>query len=133
MSANDKAAATFYPGNEPLPTPTLEARVRLEVGRVITNVSNWPDAVAPRLLGRDLSKPIDMVTEALAPLIAEVKAEALREAADTLNAHADRNERDAVKLAFRTKLNLSGTYWAVRRHRTLARWLRARADKLVTE
>lgn len=55
---------------------TLEQRMRLEVARVITNVSNWPDAVAPHMLGRDLAGPTDMITEALAPVIRKREAEA---------------------------------------------------------
>lgn len=68
----------------------------------------------------------------LDPLIAEAQAEALREAADSLDAHADKNERTAVRTAWGTRANLNGTYWAVRRVRITARWLRARAAAMAT-
>lgn len=40
-------------------------RIRSEVGRVVTNASNWPTPVGVQMLGRDLSEPIDMIVEAI--------------------------------------------------------------------
>lgn len=62
----------------------------------------------------------------------KAKAESLREAADALEAHTDRNARDAVRIWLRTKQNIKGTYWAVKRGKVIARWLRARAHALVS-
>lgn len=56
---------------------TLEQRIRLEVARVITNASNFPEPMRVHMWGRDLSEPIDKIAAALAPLIREREAEAL--------------------------------------------------------
>lgn len=66
----------------------------------------------------------------LMPLITEAKAEGLREAADSLEAHADKNEREVVRTAWGTRANVKGIYWAVHRVRITARWLRVRATNL---
>lgn len=55
---------------------TLEARIRLEVGRVITNANNFPEPMRAHMLGRDLAEPIELITKALLPVIAEAQAEA---------------------------------------------------------
>lgn len=59
----------------------IEHRVRSEVCRVVANASNWPTPVSAQLLGRDLSEPIDMLVEAIIPIIQEAKAEALTDIA----------------------------------------------------
>lgn len=53
-----------------------ERRVRAEVCRVVANVSNWPTPVGAQMLGCDLAEPIDKITEALLPIVREVKADA---------------------------------------------------------
>lgn len=53
---------------------TLEQRIRLEVARVITNSSNFPEPMRVHMWGRDLSEPIDKITAALAPAIKEAQA-----------------------------------------------------------
>lgn len=55
---------------------TLEQRIRLEVARVITNASNFPEPMRVHMWGRDLSEPIDMIAAALLPVIREAQAEA---------------------------------------------------------
>lgn len=46
-------------------------RIRSEVCRVVANVMNWPTPVGAQMLGRDLSEPIDMIVEAVIPIIHE--------------------------------------------------------------
>lgn len=53
----------------------LEARIRREVGRVVTNSNNWPEPIQVHMWGRDLAGPINMITEALAPVVREAQAE----------------------------------------------------------
>lgn len=87
----------------------LRARIALEVGRVVTDVSNWPSPVSAHMLGRDLAEPIDKITEALLPVIREAKAEALEEAAE--NIHEIDGREDTMA----------------------RRWLRARANQYKEE
>lgn len=54
----------------------FEALIAVAVGSVVTNGSNWPAAVAPYLLGRDLAEPIEKITAALVPIFRESQAEA---------------------------------------------------------
>lgn len=46
-------------------------KIVAEVGRIVTNVSNWPDGVAAHMLGRDLTGPINKIAAALEPVIRE--------------------------------------------------------------
>lgn len=71
-------------GTEPEAAPDLEKRVATAVGRVVANVFNWPDAVAPHMLGRDLAEPIALIAAALAPVIDEARAEALEQYVDSI-------------------------------------------------
>lgn len=102
---------------------TLESRIAAAVGRVVTNVSNWPDAVAPHMLGRDLAEPIDKIAAALAPVIAEAQAEALLEAVSALNEVVE----DAAAHGITNGLAWQTGALAMRDQ------LKIRADKLVTE
>lgn len=63
---------------------TLEQRIRLEVARVITNSSNFPEPMRVHMWGRDLSEPIDMIAAALAPVIREAQADLVDALADEL-------------------------------------------------
>lgn len=49
------------------------ARLRNAVGAVITNASNYPDAITPHILGRDLSRLIAKVTTAAAASIGPLR------------------------------------------------------------
>lgn len=48
---------------------TTKEQVRLEVARVIANATNWPEPLQARMLGHDLSEPIDMIVDALIPIL----------------------------------------------------------------
>lgn len=72
-------------------------RIRSEVGRVVTNASNWPTPVGAQMLGRDLSEPIDKIVEAVLSITHESNSKrpsTLRDAiaeelADTLHCSRD--------------------------------------------
>lgn len=58
------------------------------VGGVLFNVMNFPEAVHTRLLGQDMKPLNDKLTDAIltSPVIRRIQAEAVREAAEEMNA-----------------------------------------------
>lgn len=126
MSANDKVAATFGPGRT---TPTLETRIaeilsahdfriKEEVGAhvgVKTIVCNCGNRYG---LGESHRAH---QAAALAPVIAEAKAEALRKAADKFQTGDWFN------------VIQGNAHVKIGNGQRVTDWLRARADKLVTE
>lgn len=70
---------------------SLEDLIAREVGRVITDASNFPEPMQAHMLGRDLSEPIDKIVAALLPVIRKREADAWDEGAKTILNFAVRN------------------------------------------
>lgn len=65
---------------------SIEEEIARAIGGVLFNVSNFPEKAQSRLWGQDMKPLNDKLTSALSPILNRVRAEALREAADHLEA-----------------------------------------------
>lgn len=84
-----------------------EEKIVAEVGRIVTDLSNWPSPIDVHLLGRDLSGPIDKIAAALEPVIRDREANAWEAGVKTTLNHAIDND-DGVTLRLE---HLDGRPW----------------------
>lgn len=106
--------------------------IRAAIASVVCNATNWPDRVFPRMLGVDLTVPIDRITAAVrqayeAELVA-AKAEALREAVSEFESSVGVGE--FAEQSQRGPLPWGHIVEAWEHQGPYMDWLRNRADKL---